>query len=569
MILYQENNKSFRNSVCSWYKGKSPVFPVFCLILAILAFGGVFFVFSRKSVILFFGMQPEKEPDIQDYVGGRKINLPVVAISTDPKNLWDPRFGIYTKGLNRNFAQKGMDWERPVKIHFFEPNGELGFEMDLGLRIHGGATRGNAQKSLRLIPRDKYGQNIINYPIFPDLPYTKYRRFLLRTSGNDWWSTLMRDTLMQSLVSDLKLDVQASRPAVVFLNGEYWGIHNIQEYQDLRYFKNHYGVKDDTITVLEPIRENGGYPEIREGFPGDEKSYLDMLYFVSKNDLSIPENYAHLQTLMDVENFIDYYNVQIFFADDDWLHHNVKVWRFRTEKYDPSARYGLDGRWRWLLYDTDVGFDKINVNLLEFATAPDVKGFPFATFLLRNLLKNEDFKRDFINRHADLLNSTFLPNVMLLKINQMHDEIAPEIPFHIQKWGGKLDKGAKPAFSSVEKWEENVEHLRKFALLRPAVSRKHFVEKFGLGGETALKVKIEGKGKVWINKLEYQGFPKELIYFQNVPVPILAEPEFRYKFAGWETNAVLSQESDQRRNLILFNSETADLTAKFVPVIKL
>jgi len=95
------------------------------------------------------------------------------------------------------------------------------------------------------------------------------------------------------------------------------------------------------------------------------------------------------------------------------------------------------------------------------------------------------------------------------------------------------------------------------------------VEKFGLGGETALKVKIEGKGKVWINKLEYQGFPKELIYFQNVPVPIFAEPEFGYKFAGWETNSVLSQESNQRRNFILFNSETADLTAKFVPVIKL
>ncbi len=48
----------------------------------------------------------------------------------------------------------------------------------------------------------------------------KYASILLRSSGNDNFSTLMRDGLMQTLVEDLDMETQAYRPSIVFLNGE-------------------------------------------------------------------------------------------------------------------------------------------------------------------------------------------------------------------------------------------------------------------------------------------------------------------------------------------------------------
>ena len=501
------------------------------------------------------------------FIIGRDFDLPVISIITEPDNLWSKKTGIYVGGENKNFFQRGRDWERPVFVQYFEPDGKLGFAMDLGLRIHGGATRSNSQKGLRLIARREYGQNLIIHRIFPGVDYHRFRRLLLRASGNDWWSTMMRDALMQSLVKDLSIDTQNYRPSVVYLNGEYWGIHNIREYFDERYFKNHYGVKDDTVVVLHPDRYNNGYPEIIEGDIGDEQHYLEMFEFIKTQDMSLPQNYAYIQTQMDVENFIDYFNSQLYFCNDDWNHHNLRVWRFKTQEYDPQARYGLDGRWRWLMYDTDTGFDKVGSNLLEFVTAPNIKGHEFATVIIRGLLNNPDFKQDFINRHADLLNSVFLPQVVIGTIDSIQAGIANEIPFHIQKWGGRVDKGNKPAFNSVEKWEENVDHLREFARLRPDISRQHFVEKFGLSGVTSVEVNATGNGTVYVNKLEVTSFPSSVIYFRDVSVPLLAKPALGYKFVGWESDTNLDKPLESKENSVVFSTEKATITAKFEPIV--
>ncbi len=42
-----------------------------------------------------------------------------------------------------------------------------------------------------------------------------------------------------------------TRPAVVFINGEYWGIHNIRERYDKYYLEQVYGVDPDNIDLLE------------------------------------------------------------------------------------------------------------------------------------------------------------------------------------------------------------------------------------------------------------------------------------------------------------------------------
>ena len=147
-----------------------------------------------------------------------------------------------------NFTQRGREWEREAYIEYFD-GGEAKFSQNLGIRIHGGATRTYPQKSIRLYARGEYGQEFIEYPIFGNKKIMeegnvadKFKTLLLRNGGNDGQSTIFRDALMQSLVEHTSLDIQAYKPVIVFLNGEYWGIHNIRERFDRHYFEQYYGV---------------------------------------------------------------------------------------------------------------------------------------------------------------------------------------------------------------------------------------------------------------------------------------------------------------------------------------
>ena len=119
-------------------------------------------------------------------------------------------------------------------------------------------------------------------------------------------------------------------------------------------------------------------------------------------------NYEYIQTKMDVENFIDYTASEIYSANTDWPHNNVKILEVKSGQYNPDALPGQDGRWRWMLFDTDLGFGLNQswqlcfIEHWKLLLNDDNKGF-----LLSSLLANEEFKIQFINRTADHLNSSF------------------------------------------------------------------------------------------------------------------------------------------------------------------
>ena len=214
------------------------------------------------------------DPDIKS-----RYTLPVISVVTDYDNLFDPSTGIY---YGSNAEKSGKEWERPAHIEFFEPGGKLGFSQNIGLRIHGNYTRKFPQKSFRLYADGDNGDlGEFSYEIFPGLTkkgngkkMKTFERLILRQSGNDWSSAYMRDEMMQSLVSHLNiLDTQAVRPAVLFLNGEYWGVYYIRERFDKEYLSEHYNLDDDRIAIIETkVQQNnfGGFDPGNGGFnPGN------------------------------------------------------------------------------------------------------------------------------------------------------------------------------------------------------------------------------------------------------------------------------------------------------------
>lgn len=461
------------------------------------------------------------------YLLDEQTGLPVFSLVTDPENFFSDTSGIYVAGSNgilancstapRNWNQ---DWERPVELEMFEANRLSAFKVSTGVKIYGGCARLYAEKSLAFYFRDEYGFGKLHYRLFPDLPITEYNNFVLRSSGQDWWRTMFRDGMVQTLIKQgMKVDYQEYRPSILFINGQYWGIHNIREKLNEHYVAARFGINPDSVDLV----------EISKGITannGDLVAYNAMISFLSANSLSVASSYDYITSIADIDEYIDYTIAEIYAANGDWPGANMKLWRERK----PA------GKWRWMVYDLDFTFGgnaegQYNTNTLAQATAtngPNWPNPPWSTLMLRRLLENSGFKNEFIQRFAVHLNTTFEKDHIIAVIDSLAQGIASEIPRHKFRWPQSLSIGTT--------WSGNVQILRDFAATRPAAAIGHFLAKFSLSGTYSLVISRNesGRGKVFTHSVEVQKNGATHTFFRNIPLKIRAVPMPGFRFARWE-----------------------------------
>ncbi|MBN1562021.1 CotH kinase family protein, partial [candidate division KSB1 bacterium] len=341
------------------------------------------------------------------YILNEDTEFAIVALATDPNNLYDYEYGIFELGPNASpdypyyGANFWQDWERPVHLEFYEP-GETGFQLDAGMKVFGGWSRGRDQKSLAIFQRAKYDTRQIDHRIFPDKPIDHFESFILRNGGNAWDGTMFRDAFMQTLCRDeMDLVTMAYRPAQVYLNGDYWGILIIREKINEHFVAANRGLDPDRVDILDQTGRSSA-----EVMAGTNADWIAFLHFIETHDLSAAEHYDTAASMIDINNFIDYQIAEIYFGNTDWPGNNIKYYKPQTP----------GGRWRWLIYDTDFGFHLYDTsyshNTLAFAAeanGPSWPNPPWSTLLLRSFLRNGHFRRLFINRFADHINTTFAP----------------------------------------------------------------------------------------------------------------------------------------------------------------
>lgn len=394
-----------------------------------------------------------------------KYYYPIVSITTDSLCLFDFETGIYIPGIHwdslntdytGNYYQQGDAWERPAHIEYFEENGHRVINQNAGIRIQGKITRHAPQKTLCVYARSEYGNNFFNYPLMLNSSEDKFKRFLLRTTYADNGRTLFRDEMIHDLVRDLNLDLMYYRPVIVFINGEYWGIQAIRDQIDKYAIGFKYNIDPDSIDML---KNNAVIEE------GSNADYLDMINYIENNDLSMPEHYEYIKTLMDIDNYIDYEIVEIFVNNDDWPGTNIAFWRERS----PGAK------WRWILFDLDNAFNNYAFNTLEFVTFEGDTCWQtptWATFLFRNLLKNEEFESQFVNRFAELLNTTFKKDTVLQKIVEFTELYEHGIDLHVNRWTFPWGHYS---------WLNDIENsLGTYAIERPCYMRDFILDFFEL-----------------------------------------------------------------------------------------
>jgi hypothetical protein len=162
------------------------------------------------------------------FIGERNFNLPVVSIVTNQANLTNDTIGIYVAGTN-GITGNGMttpanwnqDWDRAANFELYDTTKIARLNQELDISIGGGYSRVNPEKTLKIDPKKKFGNNKLPYDIFKATkPNQQYKSILFRNSGNDFQFSMMRDAFMQSLIiKRMDLDYQAYEPAVCFING--------------------------------------------------------------------------------------------------------------------------------------------------------------------------------------------------------------------------------------------------------------------------------------------------------------------------------------------------------------
>jgi hypothetical protein len=389
-----------------------------------------------------------------------KYTFPVISLVTDSNNLFNYDSGIFVPGVHfnlndpewtGNYFMKGIDWERAVHIEYFDLDGILQFTQDAGIRIHGGKTRSAAQKSLRLYARKEYGEKYFNYMLLPKRPVNKYKRFILRTTMGSWGKqTIIKDVVAQSMSRNLNIDYQEFQPAIVYINGEYWGVYTIRDRIDERYIEYTHNIDKDSVEFYETGNTN----------------YQNLMEFIELNDLSDDDNYEYVINRIDIDNYIDYMIAEQFFHNYDWPVNNMKFWRDKSQ----------GGKWRWVFYDLDAGFGDPDYNMLIHSTMnnPSIvwPNSPASTFLFRNLLKNKGFKNQFISRYAEILNTEYDFDTMLNILDSIKELYSPEIPGHITRWNFP---------DSYPDWEEGIEEeLVSFIEDRPCIVEYNIINFFNL-----------------------------------------------------------------------------------------
>ena len=454
--------------------------------------------------------------------------FPVVSLAIEPEILFDMESGLFMKGTNvvdSLWRKPGANFwsrrEHSLNVEIFENDGQCIYRDYSGLRLFGGMSRLFPQKSMAIVARKRYGNKRIRHRIFGKEGLKKFKYLVLRNSGSDFSKSHFRDGLMTTLVKDWDLETQDFRPALVYINGRYWGIYNIREKVNRYFIAGHHDVHKDSIDLMEHRMSRKR---------GHRHHYAKMVEFIKNNDLSKPANYAWVAGQMEIDNFIDYQIAQIFFDNRD-AGGNIKYWRPQTE----------EGKWRWILYDTDWGFglhdkDAYAFNSLAFHTEPNGPSWPnppWSTLILRKLLENKSFQERFITRFSDRLNTAFDSDLVLGQIEYFYQRLQPEMPRHLQRW-------RRP----MQRWKDEVEKMRVFAAERPEFVWGHLQEYFDLGERNKIELESTHGGHVMLNehwRID-QAFAGE--YFEDMPIKLQAVPHLGYRFTHWESNRINSESKD-------------------------
>ena len=389
------------------------------------------------------------------YIIDESHNVAVMSLSIDPNDL---------RKVNSNTSLNSSVIE-PCDVELIEKDGS-GFKIQAGLKLFGGSTRSYPKKSYEIKFKKEFGDTELNYNVFKNVDSSVYNSLVLRTGSQDEFEyndqrTVIKDVVATSIMAEhTNVDVQDYKSIILYINGEYHGIYFIREKVDETFIANHYNV-DANVDNTSILRIDG---EIKTG---SDDEYNSMINFINNNSLSNTNNYNKIKEKVDIENLCDFWIAEMWTANYDIL--NVRY--FSNPNVD-------NGKWKFIFYDIDSGFFRTTNNSYnEYTNASGMGYWKFPTTLLRNLMKNKEFKETFLERLSYNLKNTWTYDNVSKKIDEIVNEFGKsEFERNAERWN-----------NSYSKWNTSIERMKEFAKERNSYMISQAKSYFGLSNNEVEK----------------------------------------------------------------------------------
>jgi len=424
---------------------------------------------------------PDYSKTIKDNLSN---NVPVISLTLDD----DAFFGSF--GIYSNPELSGRGSEIPASVEFHNPlDSEDSFQIDAGIRIHGGNARDHPKKPMRLYFREEYGERRLNYPIFPESPVQSFDQLILRSGGHDSWSladsfgrdklldlpphgTLMRDQFLRKTELEMGLLSPRGRYVHLYINTEYWGLYDLHERANAAFFESYLGGDEEDYDVLHhPTFFDESYTVV-DGNSTAWENARD----IASSGINSAEQYQTLENLIDIDNLIDHFIVRIWSSDYDWLgpitRNNAIVSVFDNKNwYSGRKSRGESGKFKFFTWDAEMSMgNHLMVNLLQFAVPPqgvtnfDLTGVNDAGSPAEFYTKLRAYK-PFRIRFGDRLQQLFFNDGTMTVDNntkrwdQISETIDDAIIAESARWGDEGSSFAAP-FTKNDDWAPEVSWVR-------------------------------------------------------------------------------------------------------------
>lgn len=477
----------------------------------------------------------------------------VFVLSTDPYNLYDYEYGIAVPGkiyddyvkehpgeeipynAPGNYYMTGREAERDIYVEVFESGGDNVISQAAGVRIVGGYSRVVSQKSLKLIARKEYDpkNGKFKYAFFPDavteagVPISEYDRVVLRNGANDREFAGVRDELSQQLARDYGYSsTQHTTPAAVFLNGEYYGFAWLHENYNEDYLATQYGGNKEQYEIV----ANTENPE-----EGSERALADFAVvtdYIYNRDLTDERTFGEFCKLVDIEDLMQYYAMQIFISNKDWPGNNFKAYRYYPAQGEELTSEKMDGRWRFLFFDAEYAWGLYGEGhtlrtLSDLLSGEHMSG---ESAMLKALLTREDMCEKLANTLCDLMAGAFSTENILETLDELCEKSDGEQMY-------ALKRGITSEWANEWTFADSRQQIRDFAEKRARAVLKDLCRNFGYTAEY-YDISVTGTrgAQAALGTQKTVGGIVSGSYFTQCGVTISAQPFDDYDFVKWEIN---------------------------------
>lgn len=418
----------------------------------------------------------------------------------------DSELFIGPEGIYNNIIQ-GVGAVReqvPAYVEWIAPEGNAVHTGWCEVAMNGKGSLGMTQKSFRLLFKSSIkdapdiGENLstMDYDIFgkyasqtPDgEPVTWFRHVLLRNGGGDMsGSTISRshigDAYIQRVDRFLRPDIMAYAPAMVFVNGEFWGLYNARERLDHSYFEIKYSIPEEDISVVEcpyplfygwNVDYTAGVTDPAE--LAEAEYFMELVRFCQQNDMALEENYRYIADRIDIDSLIDFYCAQIYLNCSDWPSNNIKIWRNKNPNH-PT----VDTRWHFCIVDTDHGVglnSQVDTNLWGV-----INDGPVISRIIHHLLQNPGFRERFHMRYIWCIEVYFAPERLTAELDALVDPLLPIMQYQLDRW--RCTNGER---TDWDKWYSYIDIIRDYVIRRPAIAKSQFMNWAGLSEGTYIQL---------------------------------------------------------------------------------